>query len=222
MKKTKVALIDDHKLFRDGLSQLINEYAGFQVIIEADNGKDFIRKLEGTAGDPDIVLLDINMKEMDGFETAEWLRQHRPAAKVLVLSMYENENSVIRMLRLGARGYVLKDIRKHELQQALSSLVEKGYYYTDHITGRLIYAINNLDEVKKTNPIKEIVSLSPNEIEFLKLACSELTYKEIAEKMNLSAHTIDGYRDNLFEKLKIRSRVGLVLYAIKNKLYFIE
>lgn len=221
MKKTKIALIDDHKLFRDGLSQLINEYAGFQVVIEADNGKDFIGKLEN-ASDPDIVLLDINMKDMDGFETAGWIRQNRPAIKVLVLSMYENENSVIRMLRLGARGYVLKDIRKQELQQALSSLVEKGYYYTDHITGRLIHVINNLDEVKKTNPIKEIVSLSTNEIEFLKLACSELTYKEIAEKMNLSAHTIDGYRDSLFEKLNIRSRVGLVLYAVRNKLYFVE
>ena len=222
MKKTTVALIDDHKLFRDGLSQIINEYAGFQVIIEADNGKDFIHKLERTAANPDIVLLDINMKEMDGFETAEWIRRHRPDARVLVLSMYENENSVIRMLRLGARGYVLKDIRKQELQQALTSLVEKGYYYTDHVTGRLIYAINNLDEVKKPNAIKEIVSLSPNEIEFLKLACSELTYKEIAEKMNLSAHTIDGYRDSLFDKLNIRSRVGLVLYAVKNKLFFVE
>jgi two-component system invasion response regulator UvrY len=221
MKTTKVALIDDHKLFRDGLSQLINEYPGFEVIFEADNGKDFIHKLEATS-DPDIVLLDINMKEMDGFETAAWIRQNRPAIKVLVLSMYENENSVIRMLRLGARGYVLKDIRKQELLQALTSLVEKGYYYTDHITGRLIYAINNLDEIKKTNPIKEIVSLSPNEIEFLKMACSELTYKEIAEKMNLSAHTIDGYRDSLFEKLNIKSRVGLVLYAIKNKVYFVE
>jgi two-component system, NarL family, invasion response regulator UvrY len=222
MKKTKVALIDDHKLFRDGLSQLINEYSGFQVVIEADNGKDFIRKMEALQGEPDIALLDINMKEMDGFETAEWLRQHHPGIKVLVLSMYENENSVIRMLRLGARGYVLKDIRKQELQQALSSLVEKGYYYTDHITGRLIHAINNLDETKKTNATKELVSLSPNEIDFLKLICSELTYKEIAKKMNLSTHTIDGYRDNLFEKLNIRSRVGLVLYSIKNKLFFVE
>jgi len=221
MKKITVAVLDDHKLFRDGLVELIGGFPGYEVIIEADNGQDFLRQV-GPERLPDIVLLDINMKLMDGYETAQWLREHYPAVKILVLSMYEDENSVIRMLRLGARGYVLKDIRKKELEQALASLVEKGYYYTEMITGKLIHAISHFDEIKADPSFKELAGLSQREIEFLKLVCSELTYKDIADRMCLSVHTIDGYRDALFEKLKVRSRVGLVLYAIKTKLVFVD
>jgi len=220
MDKVKIAIVDDHQLFRDGLSELINGFGKYSVVIEADNGMDFIRQLENAA--PDIVLLDINMKKMDGFETAEWLREHHPQLKILVLSMYENENAIIRMLKYGARGYVLKDIRKNELEQALSSLVTKGYYYTEMITGKLIHAINAMDEVKPGQSIRDLVSLNQREIEFLRLACTELTYKDIAEKMHLSVHTIDGYRDALFEKLHVRSRIGLAVYAIKNKIALIE
>jgi DNA-binding NarL/FixJ family response regulator len=136
--------------------------------------------------------------------------------------MYENENAVIRMLRYGARGYVLKDIRKRELEQALHSLVTKGYYYTEMITGKLIHALSNTEDPKVKNPQKEVSTLSDREIEFLKLVCTELSYKEIANSMNLSIHTIDGYRDTLFSKLNLKSRVGLVLFAIRNKIVFIE
>jgi DNA-binding NarL/FixJ family response regulator len=162
------------------------------------------------------------MKQMDGFETATWLKEHHPDIKVLALSMYENENAVIGMLRLGVRGYVLKDIRKQELEQALSSLTSKGYYYTELVTGKLIHALNSLHEEKPGSPLKELVSLNQRETEFLKLACSELTYKDIADKMCLSIHTIDGYRNALFEKLNVKSRVGLVMYAIKNKIVLID
>ncbi len=221
MDKIKLAIVDDHKLFRDGLAELIDGFSEYNVMIEADNGVDFIKQLN-SKGVPDIVLLDINMKEMDGFETADWIKQHHPAIKILVLSMYENENALIRMLKLGVRGYVLKDIRKNELQQALSSLVTKGYYYTEMITGKLIHVINTMDEAKPGQSLKDLASLNQREIEFLKLACTELTYKDIAEKMHLSVHTIDGYRDSLFEKLSVKSRIGLALYAIKNKIVLIE
>ncbi len=221
MDKVTLAIVDDHKLFRDGLAELINGFSEYTVIIEADNGVDFIRQVD-PENVPDIVLLDINMKEMDGFETAEWLKARYPEVKILVLSMYENENAIIRMLKSGARGYVLKDIRKKELEQALSSLVSKGYYYTEMVTGKLIHVINTLDEVKPGQSIKDLVSMNQREIEFLKLACTELTYKDIAEKMNLSVHTIDGYRDTLFEKLNAKSRIGLVLYAIRNKIFLVE
>jgi two-component system, NarL family, invasion response regulator UvrY len=221
MDKVKLAIVDDHKLFRDGLAELISSFSDYKVIIEADNGKDFILQL-AVKGIPDIILLDINMKEMDGFETAEWIKEHHPEVKILVLSMYENENAIIRMLKAGARGYVLKDIRKKELEQALSSLVSKGYYYTEMVTGKLIHVINALDEAKPGQSLKDLVSMTPREIEFLKLACTEMTYKDIAEKMCLSVHTIDGYRDALFEKLNARNRIGLVLYAIKNKIVLME
>lgn len=221
MDKVTLAIVDDHKLFRDGLAELINGFSEYTVIIEADNGVDFIEQL-GAKGVPDIVLLDINMKEMDGFETAEWLKAQHPDMKILVLSMYENENAIIRMLKSGARGYLLKDIRKKELEQALFSLVSKGYFYTEMVTGKLIHVINTLDEVRPGQSIKDLVSMNQREIEFLKLACTELTYKDIAEKMNLSVHTIDGYRDALFEKLNAKSRIGLVLYAIRNKIFLVE
>jgi two-component system invasion response regulator UvrY len=221
MTKIKVGLVDDHKLFREGLHELINGYPEFSVIVEADHGKDLISKISPKRV-PDIILLDINMKEMDGFQTAEWLKVNYPTVRILALSMYENENAVIRMLRLGARGYILKDIRKQELHQALLSIAEKGYYFTELITGKLIHAINTFDGTQSDNAIKEVNVLSAKEIDFLRLACTELTYKEISEKMHVSPHTIDGYRDSLFEKLHVRSRVGLVLYAIKNKIFHVE
>lgn len=221
MEKIKITVVDDHKLFRDGVTGLINNFDDFSVIGESDNGRDFIQKLDPN-NLPDIVILDINMKEMDGYETAAWLREHHPEIKILALTMYENESSIIRMLRLGVKGYILKDIRKQELQQALISLVQKGYYYTELITGKLIHAISSLGEAPAGPSLTQLTSLNQRELEFLKLACSELTYKDIADKMNLSAHTIDGYRDALFAKLNIKSRVGLVLYAIKNKIILID
>jgi two-component system, NarL family, invasion response regulator UvrY len=221
MQPTKVAIVDDHKLFRDGLSGLIQNFEGFEVLIEADNGSHFINQT-AEYGIPDIVLLDINMKGMDGFQTAQWLRSYHPEVKFLVLSMYENENSVIRMLKLGARGYILKDIRKSELQQALSSLVTKGYYYTEKLTGRLIHNLGSSRDIEQPCPKDEISRFSEREVEFLKWACTELTYKEIAREMRLSIHTVDSYRDNLFAKLELKSRIGLVLFAIRNRIVFIE
>lgn len=221
MQVTKVALVDDHKLFRDGLAGLIRNFEGYDVLIEADNGSNFINQI-AEFGIPDIVLLDINMKGMDGFQTAKWLKSYHPEVKFLVLSMYENENSVIRMLKLGARGYILKDIRKSELQQALSSLVTKGYYYTEKLTGRLIHNLGSSGDIEKPCPREEIPGFSEREVEFLKWACTELTYKEIAREMRLSIHTVDSYRDNLFAKLELKSRIGLVLFAIRNKIVFIE
>jgi two-component system invasion response regulator UvrY len=154
MENIKVAVVDDHKLFRDGIVELIKGFSGYEVVIEADNGEDFVRQV-GATGAPDLVLLDINMKFMDGFETAQWLRAQHPSVKILVLSMYDNENAVISMLRHGARGYVLKDIRKQELEHALSSLVTKGYYYTEMITGKLIHALSSGDDARAgTRPIR--------------------------------------------------------------------
>jgi len=163
---------------------------------------------------PDIVLLDINMPEMDGYETAQWLKQHHPDVKVLALSMYDNETSIIRMLKSGARGYILKDSEPGELKAALRALEEKGFYYSDLVSGKLMHAINKMED--ENGNLKNIVPLNERETDFLTYACTELTYKEIAEKMFLSPRTIDGYRDALFEKLNVKTRVGLVMYAIKN------
>jgi DNA-binding NarL/FixJ family response regulator len=202
--KTNVALVDDHVLLRTGLAKLIRSFGNYAVLFEANNGKDFVKKLNDV---PDIVLMDINMPEMDGYETTAWLRAHHPDVKVLALSMYDNENAVIRMFKSGARGYILKDCDPAELKAAFDALVTKGFYYSEMVTGRFIRTINSLDHH---------VQLNERETTFLKLVCSELTYKEIADKIFVSPRTVDGYRDDLFEKLKVKTRVGLVMYAIKH------
>lgn len=207
-----VALVDDHVLLRKGLASLIEDL-DHEVIHQADNGKAFIEMLkEGPL--PDVVLLDINMPVMDGYQTAQWLKENHPGIKVLALSMNDDEHSMIRMVKNGARGYVLKDCEPSELRTAIHALMTKDYYHSEMVTARLIHSLAHLED--DGNTTKQLMGLNDKEIQFLKLACSEMTYKEIADQMHLSPRTIDGYRDGLFEKLGIKSRVGLVLFAIKN------
>jgi DNA-binding NarL/FixJ family response regulator len=206
----KVALVDDHKLFRKGIVELINGFTGFAVIWEANNGKEMMGKIVPGAL-PQVVLLDINMPVMNGYDAAVWLKEHWPDIKILALSMDDNEESIIKMLKASAKGYILKDADPAELQAALHSVATKGFYYSELVTGTLLNSIRN-PEAKPSGT----ATLNNRELEFLRLACTELTYKEIADQMHLSARTIDGYRESLFEKLEVKNRVGLVIYAIKH------
>jgi DNA-binding NarL/FixJ family response regulator len=217
--KPGVVLVDDHALLRSGLASLIRGYGRYDVLFEACNGKDLVRQLK-ISRRPDIILLDINMPEMDGYETACWLRRNCPDSRVLALSMYDSDNSILRMLRNGARGYIVKDSGPGELKLALQSVMEKGYYYSDMVTGKLIHAMGQLDEPDIR--VRRINSLNERELEFIKLVCTEWTYKEIADRMYLSPRTIDGYRDALFEKLNVRTRVGLAMYAVRNGIVHID
>lgn len=206
-----IVLVDDHVLLRNGLAELVKSL-GHEVLFEADNGKDFMAKLKSKPL-PDLILLDINMPEMDGYETAHWLKVNHSEIKILALSMYDNETSIRRMLKCGARGYILKDSEPAELKAAIHALMDKGFYYSDLVSGKLMHAINKLDD--ESDGLKNLVPLNDRETNFLKYTCSEFTYKEIADKMFVSPRTIDGYRDALFEKLHVKTRVGLVMYAIK-------
>lgn len=212
---TTIALADDHAVMRNGLATLLKGL-GYAILFEADNGKDFITKINKDSL-PDVVLLDINMPVMDGYETAAWLKENFPEVKVLALSMYDDEAAIIRMLKNGAKGYVLKDSNISDVRAAIEAVISKGYYQSDLVTGKLIHSINHLDAPANSS-IKELLKLNSKEIEFLKLACTEMSYKQIADKMFLSPRTIDGYRDTLFEKLGAKTRIGLVLFAIKNKI----
>ncbi len=203
----KVALVDDHKLLRNSLGILIEMLQGFEIILQADNGKDFINQLVGGKS-PDIALVDITMPVMDGIETTLYLTKHYPAIKVIALSMIRNDLIVIRMLKNGARGYILKDCEPAELKKALYDVFEKGYYYNELFTPLMKAKERHGDEVY-------LKMLNEQEITFLRWACSEKTHKEIAIEMGLSHRTIDGYRDSLLKKLNLTSRVGLVIFAMK-------
>ncbi len=209
----KIVLIDDHALLRNGLAGLIKSL-GHQVLFEADNGKHFIEQLQASGQKPDMVLLDINMPEMDGYDTALWIRTNKQEIKILALSMNDNENSILRMLRCGAVGYILKDAEPKELSLAIQSVSQKGYYHSELISGKIMHAINHID-MGADGALKSPILLTDKEISFLKLACTELTYKEIADHLSVSPRTVDGYRDVLFEKLNLKTRIGLALYAIK-------
>ncbi|MEI9917606.1 MAG: response regulator transcription factor [Bacteroidota bacterium] len=218
--KVKLCLVDDHKLFRKGLATLIQMVNGpYEIIFEADNGIDLQKKITN-GNPPHIALVDVNMPGMDGFETVSWLKQTHPDIKVLVVSMIEKEEAIIRMLKLGVKGYLCKDVEPHELGEALHAVVNRGFYYTDFITGRLVHALQSQNSSPGASDSQP--QISEREKEFLKLACSELTYNEIADKMCLSPKTIDGYRNSLFEKWNVKSRVGLVLHAIKTKVVVVE
>ncbi|MBT1708344.1 response regulator transcription factor [Fulvivirgaceae bacterium PWU5] len=208
-----IVIVDDHALFAQALKTLINTFDKYHVLYHVKNGEELIEKLSSPENVPDICLLDINMPVMNGIETMQWLTRHKPQIKGLALSMDDEETTVIRMLRAGAHGYLLKDINPAVLQDAFRDVLEKGFYYSDKITNTVLSSLHRAEE--------ETV-LKDREIEFLKLVCSEKTYKEIAADMFLSPKTIDGYREALFEKLQIKSRVGLVIYAIKNKVYKVE
>jgi len=157
------------------------------------------------------------MPVMDGYTTAQWLRTHHPDIKILALSVYDDENAIIRMLHAGARGYVLKDCEPEELTSAISILAERGFYHSELVSSKLMHTLQSGN--KNGTPGLHQVSLTDKEKKFLQLNCSEMTYKEIAAAMNISPRTVDGYRDALFAKLDIKSRVGLVLFAIRNKLF---
>lgn len=199
-----VAIADDHSLFRKGMIEIVNSFTGFEVIHQASDGEALVALIK--ENEPTFALLDINMKGWDGYKTATYLKEHFPGIHVLALSMYDNETSIIKMFKCGAKGYILKDAEPDELERALNDIIHKGFYYSD-LVGNIL--LNQLQIEKKHD-------LSTKEVEFIQLACSELTYKEIADRMNLSPRSVDGYRESLFEKLEIKNRVGLVLYAIKN------
>lgn len=211
-----IAIVDDHTMLRKGLANILNEEHDLSVILEADNGKQFAEAVEKEKLQPDIVLLDVHMPEMDGYETAVWVETNLPLAGVLVLSMNDDEEMVIKMLRCGAKGYILKDADPPELCRAIRDVMNRGYHLSKLVTGKLLFTMN------KPSDVNQNAKLSGREKEFLNLCCSDLTYKEIADKMFVSVRTVDGYRDSLFEKLEQKSRVGLVLYAIKHHYYQVK
>ena len=216
MSETKyIAIVDDHIMFRKGLITLINMFPGYSVLMDASNGKDFIAQLNPKHL-PDIVLMDITMPDMDGYTATEWLHKNYPDIKVIALSTMDSEAAIVKMIKSGATGYVLKDADPSELRFAFDEVLRRGYFYNELITRKVMGSVNAL--IDSGNSTTLFAKLSNRELEFLKYACTEMTYKEIADKMFLSVRTVEGYRDALCEKLGLKSRIGLAMYAIKNQI----
>ena len=204
----KIALADDHAILRKGVAELLSGFEDMEVVAEAANGRELLARLEQAKELPDVCIVDINMPEMNGYETAAAIRKNWPGIKILALSMYDTELNIIKMLRSGANGYILKDNDPEDLRIAITQVYKNGFYHSELVTGRMLHLLHDPEK-------KAVLDLSERELNFLKLCCTELTYKEIADQMFLSPRTIDGYREALFDKLKITSRTGLVIYAIK-------
>jgi len=219
-QQVSIGFVDDHTLFRKGLISLIKMINdSYQIIFEADNGNDLKGKINEN-NLPEIILMDINMPYMDGFAAVKWLKEVHPSVKVIVVSMIDKEESILRMVKLGVKGYISKEVEPEVLSEALLAVKNNGFYYTDYITGKLLNGLGiESPATKKLNPAIEIFkNLQPKEVDFLKWASTDLTYNDIALRMFTSPKTIDGYRDILFKKLQVKSRVGLALYAVKNGL----
>lgn len=208
--KNSIVVVDDHTLLLQAIGGMVKDFKEFEVNYLCKNGQELLDKLKNPANIPDIVLMDINMPVLNGIETTEILSREYPQIKVLALSVEENEDTILKMLRAGAKGYLMKDTKRSILKEALSQVVEKGYYHTNTVSKLLVNSLSN-----QTDDI----CLKEREKEFLQHACTEMTYKEIADKMFLSPKTVEGYRDSIYEKLNIRNRIGLVLFAIRNGLF---
>jgi DNA-binding NarL/FixJ family response regulator len=208
MDKIRIALADDHTMVREGIVSMLTGDDGFEIACSAPNGKVLVEMIAKLGTPPDICLLDINMPEMDGYQTLIALKAAYPDMRFLMLSQFDHEFVIIKMLKAGARGYLLKDAEPSELKYAIREIMEKSYYHSRLVNGHLISLIQKGEDYTR-------LALSDPEQEFLKYSCSDLTYKQIADKMHLSKRTIEGYREALFNKLNVKSRTGLAMYALK-------
>ena len=211
MKKT-IVIVDDHVLIANALRSIISNFEAFEVLYECENGSALIDKLKAKKNLPDIVLLDISMPIMDGFQTASWLKENHPEVLVMALSMQDDDQSVIQMIQNGAKGYLLKNAHPSELEKALLSLAANGFYYPEWAASKVFASMSQ--STKQKNDLS--AGITPREKEFLAYTVTEMNYKEIAEKMFCSPRTVESYRDSLFEKLELKTRVGLAVFAIKN------
>ena len=213
-KQINISIVDDHNLFRKGLIKLItmgDEEGKYHIQFEAEDGLKLQESLKAGIK-PDILLLDIQMPNMDGFETIQWLCENHPNIKVLVVSMVSEEESILKMLQAGVKGYLSKDIEVAEMHRALEAISNGGLYYSGFVSD----VMSNINKKSANKGIKNRGRYKDSELKFLKLCCTDLTYHVIADQMNLAPKTIDGYRDLFFKEFGVKNRTSLAVYVIKH------
>lgn len=213
MDKINVCIVDDHNLYRKAMMNLLRTFNRVGEVTDAENGRDFIDKYKKNW--PDVVLLDLEMPRMNGVETAEYLIPNCPDMKVIILTQHDSEKYMLHMLELGVHSFLLKNAQPDELENAISSVVDKDFYHNDLLTGAIRRSIKA--KFKKERPQFE-VSLSEREKEIVRYICKELTAKEIGEILSISEFTVRNHHRNIMEKLGLKKTIGLVRYGYENGL----
>lgn len=203
--KISIGIVDDHQLFLNSLGLMLESFNEFNVTVMAMNGRDLQERIS-KKNPPEIILIDVSMPVMDGIETATWLTQNYPLIKLVALSMNDSDKTIIGMIKAGCCAYLLKDSHPNELEKALHEIYTKGFYNSD---------VSNINYRRLLLAENDSFTVTEKEKIFLQHVCSDMTYKEIAALLMVSERTVDGYRENLFHKLKVQSRVGLALEAIR-------
>jgi two-component system, NarL family, response regulator DegU len=220
MRKIKLALCDDHNLFRAGMASILNQVPDFELITEAANGQELIDRIARKL--PDVVLLDLQMPVMDGTATADYLRENHPLVKVVVLTMHDEDRMVLHLLEKGVSGYLLKDADPSEVEKAIRKVLDEGVYLNEFVSKALLRKMTNKTIVTKNPPGNGLynskVILSEREKEVLKLICEGLSTAEISEKIFLSPRTVEGHRLRILEKTGTKNTAGMVAFAFKNDL----
>lgn len=216
-QKKCICLVDDHVVVRHGLAELIGKIGPYEVVQQFNNGEEFLSAFPLKPA-PDLVILDLRMPLVDGSEVVRRLKESGSRLPVLVLTVDEDEPTIIRLFRNGARGYLRKNCSASELSTALGEIFSRGYFHNEFLALSLH---NDGGEREKTEQEAILENLTAREREFLKLVCheNEYTYEQIADKMNVQHRTVDGYRESIFDKFGIKSKTGLVLFILKHKLF---
>ncbi len=218
MRKIKLALCDDHNLFRVGMATILSQVPDFELILEASNGQELIDKVPRKT--PDVVLLDLQMPVLDGTATADWLRENYPLIKIVVLTMHDEDRMVLHLLEKGVSGYLLKDAEPDEVELAIRKVIDEGVYLNEFVSKAMLRKMTNRTTVVKqpSTFYNSKVLLSEREKEVLKLICEGLSTAEISEKLFLSPRTVEGHRLRILEKTGTKNTAGMVAYAFKNNL----
>jgi len=210
----KVAIADDHQIFRKGVILSLRPYHNIKFVLEAENGEELIKGVE--AANPDIILMDLKMPVKDGIETTKYLNKHNPSIRILILTMYEDERFVGHLMDSGANGYLLKSTDPEEIKRAITDVMRTGFYLNNFVNRVLIK--KNYAKQKFNPNLNSEVIISEREKEVLSLVCMEYTAQEIAQKMDISSRTVEAIKDRLMERFGVKNSVGLVFFAMKNSL----
>lgn len=214
MGEIKVAIADDHKIFRKGVISSLRHYSNIKFVLEAENGQELLDNIEKAK--PDVILMDLRMPVKDGVETTKYISHHYPKILVLVLTMHEDERFIVHLMENGANGYLLKSTDPVEIKKAITDVVQKGYYLNNFVNRILLK--NSQNRNKAIPSLKKEVEVSDREKEVLEYICREYTSMEIGEKMCISARTVESIKDRLMEKFGSKNSAGLVFFAVKNHL----